>query len=152
MKAPILAAAIALAAPVAALAAASPQQDKTGAAEAGEAEPRDPSMPVEGAPSPRPGFEPPATTIPQTVKPPVAEGTSRPVTKSDEQLGRDLEAALLDERDAPRVEGLSIVVEDGKVRIRGRVTTQAEKDAVTAKAGAAAGLRNVTNEIEVGWR
>lgn len=129
----------------AAAAAAESPKEKTRASQAGEAPPYDPSKP-----SPRPGFEAPAQTIPETVKtPPPNEGTSKPPAKTDAEIARALEKSLMDDPSAPRVENLSISVADGKVVVRGKVATRADKDRVSAKAGAAAGLRNVANELEV---
>jgi hypothetical protein len=126
----------------ASIAAAAPPPEKKTEPTAAYPEPRNPV----GA------FEPPAQSIPQPVagKPsPLAnEGTGRPVM-ADADLIRGLTASLLDDPSAPAVKGLTISVVGGKATIRGTVASQKDKDVVTAKAGAVAGLRNVTNEIVV---
>ncbi len=105
-------------------------------------------------PGSKPGT-PPVETEPRdpegALAPPAAyqnEGTGRPgATKVDVALIRGIRDALRRDRGAPAIDELEVAAVDGKVVLRGSVRTQAEKDAVTAKTGAVAGLRNVTNNI-----
>jgi hypothetical protein len=109
-------------------------------------QPRNPLEPVEppspSVPKPLPGKPAPP--------PPGFEGTGRPVpAKTDTELIRELTTALLDDPSTPRVQGLTISIKDGRATLRGVARSIRDKDAVTAKAGAVAGLRNVSNMITV---
>ena len=135
---------------VAALAGSSAAGSATGPAKSEEVlenpEPRNPLDPVEppspSVPKPLPGKPAPL--------PANFEGTGRPVpAKTDTELIRGLTSALLDDPSAPAVQGLTISVKDGRATLRGVARSRQDKDAVTAKAGAVAGLRNVSNMITV---
>jgi hypothetical protein len=109
-------------------------------------QPRNPLNPI----------EPPAQSVPTPLSgkpaPPSAgyEGTGRPVAaKTDTELLRDLTSKLLDDPAAPPIQALTIAVKDGRATLRGVARSPQDKDAATAKAGAIAGLRNVSNLITV---
>jgi hypothetical protein len=70
-------------------------------------------------------------------------------TKSDVQLGADIRKGIMDTKMSMNAKNSKIVVQSGKVTLRGPVKTQEEKDAIGRIAIDVAGAANVDNQLEV---
>ncbi|MCX5659463.1 MAG: BON domain-containing protein [Planctomycetota bacterium] len=70
-------------------------------------------------------------------------------TKPDVQLAADIRKRVMDTELSVTAKNSKIVVQDGKVVLRGPVNTQAEKDSIGAIAADVAGAGNVENQLEV---
>jgi hypothetical protein len=70
-------------------------------------------------------------------------------TKSDVQLAADIRKGIMDTKMSMNAKNSKIVVQSGKVTLRGPVKTQEEKDAIGRIAIDVAGAANVDNQLEV---
>ena len=70
-------------------------------------------------------------------------------TKSDVQLAADIRKGIMDTKMSMNAQNAKIVVQSGKVTLRGPVKTQEEKDAIGRIAIDVAGAANVDNQLEV---
>jgi hypothetical protein len=70
-------------------------------------------------------------------------------TKSDVQLAADIRKGIMDTKMSMNAQNSKIVVQSGKVTLRGPVKTQEEKDAIGRIAIDVAGAANVDNQLEV---
>lgn len=130
---------------------------------AGCEKPPAPTPPIPGstkpvAPAPTPA-SPPATTPAAPSKPadtvkPVSKG-SVPMDQSESaaniRITGDIRRAILDDRRMSTVaRNCKIITEKGgQVTLRGDVESQAERDAIVAKANAVQGVKNVNNMLEI---
>ena len=69
--------------------------------------------------------------------------------KSDVQLAADIRKGIMDTQMSMNAKNSKIVVQSGKVTLRGPVKTQEEKDAIGRIAIDVAGAANVDNQLEV---
>lgn len=75
--------------------------------------------------------------------------TDQAENETDRRITADIRKAIIDDNLSVNADNCKIITKDGVVTLRGPVNSQAEKDAVEAKARAVAGVRNVTNELEI---
>jgi len=69
---------------------------------------------------------------------------------ADREVARKIRAAIHDDKSlSTYAHNIKIIVQDGRVTLRGPVRTEQEKSAVEAKATEVAGAGNVTDELEV---
>lgn len=81
-------------------------------------------------------------------------GAKTPVDQSenseDIRITADIRRAILDDDTmSMNAENVKIMTANGVVTLRGPVETQAEKDAIAAKAAAVSGVTRVDNQLEV---
>lgn len=82
------------------------------------------------------------------VKKPTADDQKN--NKADTDLTAQIRKSIMDDKTlSTAAHNVKIVTQDGKVTVRGAVTTQAEKDTVLAKAREIAGQDNVTDNVKV---
>ena len=71
-------------------------------------------------------------------------------SKSDRELTAKIRKALVDDKTlSTRAHNVTVVTKDGAVTLRGNVDSEAERDAVMAKAKEVAGSANITNDLTV---
>jgi hyperosmotically inducible protein len=72
------------------------------------------------------------------------------VNKSDQETARQIRKAVVaDKTLSTYAHNVKIVVQDGRVTLKGPVRSEAERDAVTKIAGNIAGADHVSNEIDI---
>ena len=102
----------------------------------------------------------PSTTPPTT--PPAADNTERnrndtdptPLdqgqSESDVRITAEIRRAIMDDSSmSVNAQNCKVITKNGLVTLRGPVASQAEKDAIAAKAKAVAGVTGVDNQLEV---
>jgi hyperosmotically inducible periplasmic protein len=76
--------------------------------------------------------------------------TDQSQSAADIRISADIRRAIMDDKSlSVNAQNCKIVTEGGVVTLRGVAQSQAEKDAIGAKAGAVAGVTRVDNQIEV---
>ena len=75
--------------------------------------------------------------------------TDQKENKDDIKIAADIRKKVTDTKMSTNAQNIKIVVQDGKVTLRGPVKNQEEKDAVQTIAREVAGDTNVVNQIEV---
>ena len=69
---------------------------------------------------------------------------------ADTELARKVRKSVVDDKSlSTYAHNIKIVARDGTVTLRGPVRDLAEKDSVAKKATAIAGVKNVTNDLEI---
>jgi len=69
---------------------------------------------------------------------------------ADREVARKIRAAIHDDKSlSTYAHNIKIIVQDGRVTLRGPVRTEQEKSAVEAKATEVVGAGNVTDELEI---
>jgi osmotically-inducible protein OsmY len=82
--------------------------------------------------------------------PPDKKTAATSQSKSDRELTAKIRKALVDDKTlSARAHNITIVTKDGNVTLRGNVDSDAERDAVLAKAKEVAGSANITNDLTV---
>ncbi|MBL8886282.1 MAG: BON domain-containing protein [Phycisphaerales bacterium] len=81
-------------------------------------------------------------------------GTKTPMdqsnSKSDIDITASIRRAIMEDKEmSTNAQNCKIITEGGVVTLRGPVNSQAEKDAIEAKAKAASGVTRVDNQLEV---
>lgn len=104
----------------------------------------------------------PRTSTPSTTTPPAADNTERNRDnndttaldqgqgESDIRITADIRRAIMeDSLMSMNAQNCKVITQNGVVTLRGPVASQAEKDAIGAKAQAVAGVNRVDNQLEV---
>lgn len=81
-------------------------------------------------------------------------GTLTPTDQSESEADRELtqrvrKSVVDDDSLSMNAKNVKVITRNGKVTLRGIVDTQAEKDAVAAKARAVSGVTDVDNQLEI---
>jgi hyperosmotically inducible periplasmic protein len=72
------------------------------------------------------------------------------MSPADRDLAKRVRAAIVDDKSlSPYAHNVKIMVQDGKVTLKGPVRSEEEKNAIEAKATEVAGAGNVINQLEV---
>ena len=71
-------------------------------------------------------------------------------SKSDRDMARKIRQSIHEDKGlSTYAQNAKIIVQDGRVTLKGPVRTQAEKDTIEKLAAAAAGESNVTNQLDI---
>jgi len=92
----------------------------------------------------------PKSADPTTPPTPTSSSSSKEQAKTDRDTMAKIRKSIVDDKTlSTEAHNVTIAAKDGKVSLKGKVTSEAERDAVVAKAKDVAGAENVTDNLTV---
>ncbi len=86
---------------------------------------------------------------PQLIDPAGAAAATAEGTDGDRMLSKQVKESLMSQNATFANSGVNVMAMDGKVTLRGTVSSEAQKEALEAQAKAVSGVKSVDNKLEV---